>query len=183
MIDQMTMSLVQLGVTIVGFILGFGTAVWTLNRNARLQRELIDRQQRDERQAIRMAIVQELILSREMLQNDKVETAEPVRSTPRNAVYQALLPKLGALNELEIQDIIRAHDALAVFAAKVHNLCLKNAEMDGYVHFKPNKLESQLARYEGLRAECLPCVCQCIETICKIVDSEKMGAKHPQITR
>ena len=67
MIDQMTMSLVQLGVTIVGFILGFGTAVWTLNRNARLQRELIDRQQRDERQAIRMAIVQELILSREML--------------------------------------------------------------------------------------------------------------------
>ncbi len=180
MIDhQMTMAWVQVGVTIFGFTLGFYTAVWTLNRNARLQREHIDRQQRDERQAIRMAIVQELILSREMLQNDEVETAEPVRSTPRNAVYQALLPKLGSLNESEIQDIIRAHDALTVFAAKVHNLGSKDAKMDGYVHLKQNKL----ARYEELRAECLPCVCQCIKTICKIVDSEKTGAKHPQITR
>ena len=151
MVAQMTMALVQVGVTLAGFALTAYIAVWK-----------IDRQQRDERQAIRMAIVQELILSCEMLQNDEVKTGEPVRSTPCNAVYQALLAKLGSLKESEISHLVRTHDALTIFAAKIHNLGTKNANMDGYVHFRK---EEDLARYKKLRAECLPCVCQCIKAI------------------
>ena len=175
----MTVEWVNVGVTILGFIVTTVLVVYTLNRNARLQREGIDQQQRAERQSIRMAVVQELISNREMLQNDEVSDRGVVRSTPYNEVYQALLSKLGSLKELEIHELIRAHDALTIFAANVHNLGLKGADMDGFVHLKLG----QLARYEELRAECLPRVYQCIQTILGKFDSENTGVTYPELTR
>ncbi len=136
---------------------GFAGVIFTLGFNSKQARE----QRRDERQyvreALRVALTEELKINRHSLKENMNSLKEPkkvggafVPTDPMDDAYRSFVPKIGLLSQAEVSKVMGAYLSLRTYNAKLFLVGVPVPTSPRHVQVPAENLPLLAAMQEGL---------------------------------
>jgi len=111
--------------TLIGVVVGFTGVILTLWYNAKTARDQRDEEREHERKALRVALIAELQINRNALEEKSRQIRENssmgalVPTDRMDGAYQSFLPRIGLLSKGEVNKVMEAYLSLETYNAKL----------------------------------------------------------------
>lgn len=102
--------------TLIAAAVGFAGVAWTIRSNAKAARDQRDEERRLERQALRVALIEEMEINRnaaagdqESVRDGSTDTAFAAQTNIMDDAFEAFSDKIGVLTETEVRLVMHAY--------------------------------------------------------------------------